>query len=67
MIRIAYCPAEPGYSEVGGKGLGVCKSWRDSFDNFKRDMGLANNRHLQRKDRARGFTPENSYWGASNG
>jgi hypothetical protein len=30
-------------------------------------MGLANNRHLQRKDRARGFTPENSYWGASNG
>lgn len=67
MIRVCYAPAEPGYSEIGAKGLTVTKRWKDSFDNFVADMGLSNNRRLQRKDKSKGFEPTNVYWGASNG
>lgn len=63
MIRVAYCPTEKGYSEIGAKGLGVHKPWRDSYDNFVADMGLSNNRRLQRKDKTKGFEPTNCYWG----
>ena len=63
MVRVCYCPTEPGYSEVGGKGLGLYKPWRESFDNFVRDVGLSNNRRLQRKNNAIGFEPGNVYWG----
>ena len=28
------------YSNYGGRGIGVCDSWRNSFENFFADMGL---------------------------
>lgn len=27
------------YKNVGAKGIGMCKRWRQSFENFLKDMG----------------------------
>jgi hypothetical protein len=67
MVRVCYCPGEPGFSGIGKRGIKVCQSWRDSYDNFKRDMGLSKGRRLQRKNNAKGFDKGNCYWGMSSG
>jgi hypothetical protein len=63
IIRLCYVPAQQGYAEIGGRGIGVYKPWRDSFDNFLRDMGPGSGRRLQRRDRKKGFNKANCYWG----
>lgn len=32
-------PEHPGYANYGGRGILVCRGWRDSFENFLADMG----------------------------
>ena len=54
------------YEDWGGRGITVCKRWRDSFENFYVDMGPRPEgppRYtLERKNNDRGYTPGNCIW-----
>lgn len=52
------------YPSYGGRGIGVCGEWRDSFDAFVRDVGPSPGRgySIDRIDNARGYEPGNVRW-----
>jgi len=39
MLRRCYHPTQTGYARYGGRGITVCREWRESFEAFARDMG----------------------------
>lgn len=39
MISRCENPSTPDYENYGGRGIRICKAWRDSFDAFFQDMG----------------------------
>lgn len=39
MKTRCYNKANPGYRHYGARGIAVCDRWRESFDNFLKDMG----------------------------
>lgn len=39
MLRRCYDPKHKHYSYYGGRGIKVCRRWRESFDSFLKDMG----------------------------
>src|SRR5229473_4969324 len=39
MRQRCYLPSATGYKYGGGRGITVCKRWRESFPNFLADMG----------------------------
>lgn len=62
MRRRCHNPADPAYSRYGGRGIGVCAEWRDSFIAF-RDWAITHGyeRHLDldRRDNNLGYNPDN--------
>jgi len=51
------------YKYYGGRGITVCKRWRDSFDNFLADMGVRPpGMTLERKHNSRGYCKSNCKW-----
>ena len=62
MKNKCYNPNNKWYKDYGGKGIGVCDEWCESFEPF-RDWALANGYResldLSRKDINSDFTPEN--------
>jgi hypothetical protein len=57
-------PKTIGYSAYGGRGIKVCKRWRNSFEEFFKDMGSKPTpRHtLDRKNPDGNYEPNNCRW-----
>lgn len=66
MIDRCSRPAAANFHQYGGRGVTVCRRWRD-FRNFLADMGpRPSKRHsLDRLDGTKGYTPRNCRWATS--
>ena len=63
-----YAVTNPLYKDYGGKGIKICQSWLDSFENFLHDMGDVSDskNFLCRKDNNKDYEPDNCYWGTKS-
>ena len=64
MINRCYNPNMRNYRHYGGRGIGVCDSWRTDFQAFLADMGdRPSGRHsLDRIDNDLGYSRDNCRW-----
>jgi hypothetical protein len=65
MLKRCYIGTSDNYEYYGGKGIGVCKEWRDDFLNFL-DWALKNGYQdhltIDRKDPDKDYCPDNCRW-----
>lgn len=52
------------FNHYGGRGVGMCERWRESFENFYEDMGdIPSEKHsIERLDVNKGYTLDNCEW-----
>ena len=64
MKRRCYTESARGYKHWGGRGIKVCKRWRDSFPAFLKDMGRkpSPDLSLDRIDNDGNYEPGNCRW-----
>ena len=64
MITRCTNPEQPHWHRYGGRGITVCKRWRNSFEEFLADMGRKPSpRHsIDRKDNDGNYKPNNCRW-----
>ena len=57
-------PRSPRYMDYGGRGIGVCDRWLNSFENFLEDMGeKPEGLTLERVNNNGDYEPGNCIWG----
>lgn len=65
MLARCYYPRTNGYKYYGGKGVRVCREWRESFVPFY-EWAMANGYmpllSIGRKDHKKGYAPGNCQW-----
>lgn len=63
MIKRCTNPLDSHYKYYGGRGISVCKEWRESFDAFISDMGYRPEGHqLDRINNDGNYEPSNCRW-----
>jgi hypothetical protein len=68
MIERCGNPNQSGYEHYGGRGIRVCKRWRESFQAFVNDVGERpdTNHTLERLNPDGNYEPGNVKWLAKN-
>ena len=63
MIQRCTNPNDPRYHDYGGRGITVCVTWKDSFENFLKDMGERPSKNqIDRIKNDKGYCKENCRW-----
>lgn len=64
MLNSCYNSNLAVYKFYGAKGVTVCESWREGFNQFLADVGERPSEDftLQRKDKQGNYTPDNVHW-----
>jgi len=65
FMQSCYNKNSNSYKNNGGRGITVCKEWKNNFLNFSNwaiISGFTNSRVLHRIDRDKNFSPDNCKW-----
>jgi hypothetical protein len=63
MKKRCYYPPNKDYPNYGGRGIRMIKRWKDSFEEFLKDMGeRPDGKTLDRKNPDGDYTPYNCKW-----
>jgi hypothetical protein len=68
MRQRCHNPNQPHYERYGGKGVRVCKKWRDDFMAFYRDMGEppSDKHSIDRINPSGNYEPRNCRWATAS-
>lgn len=65
MIKRCENENDAGYNNYGGRGIGVCREWRTSFEAFREwalSNGYSDSLSIDRKNVNENYSPENCQW-----